>query len=287
MRLLSPQLEAFVAIVKNKTVHGAAKEIHITQTAVTQRIRTLETHLSTSLFIRSRRGMLLTSEGEALYRYCQQAEALEGEALSFITRSGHDKSVRIGIAGPSTIMHTRIIPSCINILKPYPSLLLNFMVNDNSSRVTTLRQGKCELAILENKEVADEMERKLLKPDLYVLVGAKKWKKRRLKDILKNEKIIDFNQADEMTFLYLKEYGLFDLAHKDRHFANRTSALAIMISAGAGFGVLPLEFAKPYLVNNQLSLLNSGKTYEHQYSLAWFPRHKQPDYLSALINACN
>ena len=38
MSLLSAELEAFVAIVKTSTVHGAAKEIGLTQTGITQRI---------------------------------------------------------------------------------------------------------------------------------------------------------------------------------------------------------------------------------------------------------
>ncbi len=73
MSLLSPQLEAFVAITRYRTVHAAAVDLHITQTAVTQRIRTLETRLRTTLFTRTRRGMLLTPEGEALLRYCHAA----------------------------------------------------------------------------------------------------------------------------------------------------------------------------------------------------------------------
>ena len=60
MSLLSPPLEAFVAIVRSKTVISAAKDLGLTQTGVTQRIRVLETQLRTTLFIRSRSGMRLT-----------------------------------------------------------------------------------------------------------------------------------------------------------------------------------------------------------------------------------
>lgn len=42
MSLLSPSLEAFLAVVRHKTVHGAAATIHLMQTAVTQRIRSVE-----------------------------------------------------------------------------------------------------------------------------------------------------------------------------------------------------------------------------------------------------
>src|ERR1700733_12443264 len=133
MRLLDPQLEAFLAVVKNKTVHGAADDIHLTQTGITQRIRTLEKRLSTSLFVRSRRGMVLTKEGEALLRYCQQVEQLEGEALSSIAGTGTEKIVSISITGPTTIMHSRITPPCINVAKKFPRLLLKFDINDNEN----------------------------------------------------------------------------------------------------------------------------------------------------------
>jgi LysR family transcriptional regulator, chromosome initiation inhibitor len=286
MRLLDPQLEAFLAVVKYKTVHGAANHIHLTQTGITQRIRTLEKRLSTSLFVRSRRGMLLTKEGEALLRYCQQVEQLEGEALASITGTGTEKTVSISMTGPTTIMHSRIIPPCIHVAKKYPRLLLKFDINDNENRVNSLRCGINQLAIIEQGYLSDEMEHKMLRPELYTLVASPKWKKRRLQDIIKNERIIDFDEHDQMTFAYLKQYDLFANANKDRHFANRTSALPVMIASELGYGVLPLEFAKPYIDNHQLIVLNAGKTYPHALVLAWFPRHQQPNYFSALISAC-
>ena len=64
--LLSAHLEAFMAVAKHNTVHAGARAIHISQTAMTQRIHALEQKLKTTLFIRSRHGMQLTSEGEKL-----------------------------------------------------------------------------------------------------------------------------------------------------------------------------------------------------------------------------
>lgn len=286
MSLLSPQLLAFLAIVKHKTVHAAADSIHLTQTAVTQRIRALEMRLSTSLFVRSRRGMLLTKEGEALLRYCNEVQQLEGEALSGITGTGTEKSISICLTGPSTIMHSRIIPQCMEVMKEFPYLLMQFDMNDSENRVKSLRTGESELAILESGLLSEEMEHKDLQPEYYVLVASSKWKKRRLQDIIKNERIIDFDPQDQMTFNYLKHFDLFDFANKDRNFANRTASLALMITKELGYGVLPLEFAQPYLSKKQLIVLNAGKTYPHLLVLAWFPRHQQPKYFTALIDAC-
>jgi LysR family transcriptional regulator (chromosome initiation inhibitor) len=126
----------------------------------------------------------------------------------------------------------------------------------------------------------------MLRPELYVLVASPTWKKRKLKNIIENERIIDFDEQDQMTFDYLKQFDLFEFANKDRHYANRTTILPLMISGELGYGILPLEFAKPYISSNQLVVLNSGKTYPHALALAWFPRHLQPKYFSALIKAC-
>lgn len=68
LALLNPNLEAFMAVAEYGTVHAGARAIHISQTAMTQRIHTLEQKVKTTLFIRTRQGMHLTSEGESLYR---------------------------------------------------------------------------------------------------------------------------------------------------------------------------------------------------------------------------
>ena len=110
MGLLHPGLEAFVAVVRHATVHGAARAIGLSQTAVTQRIRGLERDLGTTLFLRSRQGMRLTEEGRALRRYCQRVGDMEGELLSFLASPGTAREVRLTVVGPSSIMRSRIIP---------------------------------------------------------------------------------------------------------------------------------------------------------------------------------
>lgn len=285
MSLLSPQLQAFIAIAQQKTVHGAADILHITQTAVTQRIRALESSLLTTLFIRTRRGMMLTPEGEALLRYCNAVRELEGEALAKITKTGIDTAVNICISGPTSIMSSRVIPQCLPVLKKFPNLLMHFDVNDIEDRVKTLRSGVCQFALLKQEDLAPEMESKNLKAERYVLVCSSAWKNRKLKDILQTERIIDYDPTDMMTYDYLKHYGLFEYVNHERYFVNRTDALAMMLTQGLGYGVLTTEFSKPYIDNKQLIFLNSGKIFENNMALAWYARHEPPTYFTALINA--
>ncbi|MFL5814787.1 MAG: LysR family transcriptional regulator [Bdellovibrionia bacterium] len=285
MSLLSPNLAAFLAITRTQTVHGAARELGITQTGVTQRIRSLEASLSTTLFIRSRKGMQLTHEGQALLRYCQASLDLEGETLAQITGAGEQSNVRVCVTGPSSIMRSRIIPQCIPCLQGFKEVAIEFEINDLESREDALRNGRSQLAILSRERVAREMDSKLLKPEEYVLVGPASWKRRALSDILKKERIIDFDPSDAMTFSYLKKHKLLDQVAGERHFVNSTEALAEMIQAGLGYGVLTAEFAGLFLKRCDLAILNSGAVFEHQVALAWYPRQKMPRYFEALVKA--
>jgi LysR family transcriptional regulator (chromosome initiation inhibitor) len=285
MSLLSPQLEAFIAIAQVKTVHGAANTLNVTQTAVTQRIRALEAKLLTTLFIRTRRGMMLTPEGESLLRYCYAVREIEGVALANINNAAVDSSVRICISGPTSIMTSRVIPQCIPVMKKFSNLLMHFDINDIEERVTALRTGSSQFVILREEDLAPEMEYKILESERYVLVCTPEWKHRKLQDIIATEKIIDYDPTDQMTFDYLKHYSLFDIANHDRHFVNRTDSLAMLMMSGFGYGVLTSEFSKSYINNKQLIMLNSGKTFENTMVLAWYARHEPPKYFSALIQA--
>lgn len=285
MSLLSPQLEAFVSVVNHNTVHAAADALHLTQTAVTQRIRSLEAKLKTTLFLRSRRGMLLTPEGEALLRYCHATIALEGEALAKIQSPGTQATVTLKIAGPSSVMHSRVIPACAEILKRYPNLLITFDIVDTETRHEMLRAGHADIALMFEEDRAQEMCFKLLKPEQYVLVCCPAWKGRRLRDIISDERIIDFNPQDQATFQYLKQFTLIGYVKHGRHFLNQTEGLATLVSLGLGYTTLPKELAKPLVDKGDLILLNQGKSYPIQYGIAWYDRPEPPAYFADVIKA--
>lgn len=285
MSLLSPQLQAFIAIARSKTVHGAAKELGITQTGVTQRLRTLEQSLGTTLFTRSRRGMLLTHEGQALLRYCQGARELEGEALAQITGAAVGKPVRVTITGPTSILRARVIPACIPVLQRLRELHAHFRLTDIDSWIDELRTGEAQLAAVPAEQVARELESKRLKPERFLLLGPKAWRRRDLVDIVRNERIIDFDPTDRMSFNYLKKFGLHEHARADRHFVNSNESLGRMIEAGLGYGVFTIEFADRFLKKCDLVALNEGRSLDIPMALAWYHRPARPKYWTELLTA--
>jgi DNA-binding transcriptional LysR family regulator len=283
MSLLNPGVEAFMAVVRLGTVHGAAREIGLSQTGVTQRIRALERSLGVTLFTRSRTGMRPTAEGERLHLHCLRVRDMEGEVLSLLQGTSDRSSTRLVVTGPSSMMRSRIIPGGSRILERFPGVAFTFELDDEESGLAHLKTGRAQLAVVPAHEVVNEIDSKLLRPARYVLVGPPDWKGRKVREIVERERIVDFNEADEATFAYLRKHRLHPPSHRQRHLANNTDALAMMVCAGLGYSVLSRDFAAPFLESGSLIDLDPGKELRFEFALAWYPRLEMPAYLAALI----
>lgn len=280
--LKNPLLVAFEKVVEFKTVHAAAGELRLTQAALTKRIRLLESNLGLTLFLRSRRGMALTDDGQALLQFCKTSNEAEG---LFVSRVEGDtrQEVSLTIAGPTSLIATRLNQDCIPLYKRYPHLKLHFQSNDSANLIEMVRLGKADIAVVSPSLVPNEMDSKMLKPDRYLLVASSRWQGRALEQILTSERVIDFDAADMTTIKYLQKFALDQSPRPGRLFVNENEALIRMFIAGIGFGTLTESVAKPYLESGKLIRLNRGQVMEDPLALAWYPRTQQAAYFKDLI----
>lgn len=285
MSLLSPELQAFLAVVRAKTVMAASRDLGLTQTGVTQRIRKLEKELNVTLFSRSRAGMRLTAEGEALFRYCEGARELEGETMSRLSGAQDRSSIEVRIAGPSSVTRSRIIPACSALSERFPGLRFQFNLVDDDRIDSLLKAGSADLAVMPPERVGLELDSKLLKPELYRLVVPSAWAARKVQDIVREERIIDFEPRDEITHRYLLQFELLQYARPDRQFANNTDAIASMVSRQMGYSVLSSEFSQDWVEQKRLAWLKPSHVYALPLALTWYPRPQMPAYFKAIVQA--
>lgn len=281
--LRSPLLIAFESVARLGTTHAAAKELHLTQTGITQRIKALEEGLSLTLFLRSRRGMSLTQEGQALLQFCRGSRELEGQFASQV-EGGKRQDVSLTLAGPTSAISTRIAANVEPLYAQFPFLRLHLQSDDHSDLIEKVRRGEADLAVVPPSQVPNEMDSKMLRPDRYLLVGSPKWKGRKLAEILEAERIIDFYESDPTTRRYLAEHGLEAGARADRLFVNENQALIRFFQAGIGYGTLTESVAEPYLKDGSLLPLHKG-TMGDPLALAWYPRPRKMPYFEELLRA--
>jgi len=226
MKLLSGNLQAFYFTATLGTVHAAASRLNLTQTAATRRIAALEQELEKSLFLRSRKGMTLTESGRNILRYCRQVLELEGEVLASSPAENPESLKQLTIDVPSSILRTRVLAVLANLRTKYPRLILDLRILDDGKGAESLKLGKADLVVISSLDVAKEFDSKKLRPEQYILVCASSWGTRKLEEIIRNERIVDFNPEDKMTLNYLEQFGLQSIRKEERHFVNNTDALA-------------------------------------------------------------
>jgi DNA-binding transcriptional LysR family regulator len=128
MGLSSLYLDAFFAAARSLNFSLAARELHITQSALSQRIKGLEEELDLTLFVRLPRGVQLTDAGARLLRYCQARFSMEQELLEQLTgkssKQGLGGVVRIG--GYSSVVRSVLMPALSPILRDNPNVQVHF-----------------------------------------------------------------------------------------------------------------------------------------------------------------
>jgi len=152
MKLNSANLEAFYAVSRILNFSNAAKELCITQSALSQRILNLENSLETKLFIREPANIRLTESGQDLLRFCQIQICLEEEMLAKLASSQnkHELSGIIRIGGYSSIMRSLIVPKLDFIFAKHPEVKLELFVAEIHELPKMLKTGEIDFMLLDH-----------------------------------------------------------------------------------------------------------------------------------------
>ncbi len=147
MRFTLAQLDAFAIIVRTGSFHAAARQLHLTQPTVSQRIRELETAIGAPLFVRQKPRVKLTPEGHALMDFARRLLGTAGElAAHFQTRNPLKGVLRLGV--PATFAHACMTELLLRLEQRYPDLKASVRVNDAGMMLNMLEEGELDVAIL-------------------------------------------------------------------------------------------------------------------------------------------
>lgn len=140
--------KVFYYAAKYGRLTTAAERLNLTQPTVTSAIQKLEEQLQCSLFLRTRRGVSLTSEGKALWNRLEPAFQLlltaEQELEDMRTLNGGSLS----IASTEMSFNTYVLPVLARFSEDYPNVKVKFRNALTDSILDMLRNGEIDLAIL-------------------------------------------------------------------------------------------------------------------------------------------
>ena len=142
------QLLAFAALARRQSFTLAAKDIHLTQSAVSHAIRALEDELGCRLFDRSGRTAKLTQAGEQLSRHVEiilREMETARSGLAAMSRWGHG---RLQVSASTTACQY-ILPLVLREFRQsFPQCVITIEPGDYDRQLELLRSNTVDLAIM-------------------------------------------------------------------------------------------------------------------------------------------
>lgn len=211
----SDQLDAFEAVARLGNFSVAARELHITQPALSRRILSLEGAVGAQLFIRKSTGVELTRTGSKLLSFVQSRQAMEKE---FRAGLGGARSASLGgvirVAGYSTTLHQVAIPALAPLLRKHPRLQLH-CVATQSARPREHESGlilraEADFLFTIQRFEQNELEGQLLGELDLVVIESARYRQR-------TDTMLDARPEDLSTEAYFRRYPARRVPYERSH----------------------------------------------------------------------
>lgn len=175
------QARTFLEIVRCGSLVAAAERLFVSQTAITARVQRLEQQLGCQLFVRSRNGASLTSDGEAFVSYANQmVQTWEAARRDLPLPEGCQQVLHVG--GEVSLGNPMLLDWVSALHRELPSHAIRSEVSDGESLLRKVEMGLLDAALVYQPtygpglQVEQLMEEKLIRvrrvaqPDPYIYI---------------------------------------------------------------------------------------------------------------------
>lgn len=148
----SRQIRAFVAVARRGNFTQGAKDVFLTQSAVSHAIKSLEQELGCHLFQRVGRSAVLTHAGERLLAHCEEILHKMQDARLDLSQLPDLGRPIMRIGAPMTVCQ-HILPGVLRrVQQDFPQCGLRVETGDNPQLLNQLLSGKIDVAVMVEPE---------------------------------------------------------------------------------------------------------------------------------------
>ncbi|KQX72547.1 LysR family transcriptional regulator ArgP [Aeromicrobium sp. Root472D3] len=238
------QLTALAAVVDEGSFDAAAAALHLTPSAVSQRIKALEQSAG-QVLVRRTRPTAVTGPGEAYLRLARQIDALVREAAVETRADGDGRDVTpvtVPIALSADSMATWVLPALATV---GPGVCFDLHRDDQSRTADLLRAGTVMAAITSVDEPVQGCRSERLGVTRYRPMATPGFVERWFADgvtvdALAVAPMVVFDRNDDLQERYLQRRTSRRLT-PPRHYVPASADFAEAVVLGLGWAVLPHE----------------------------------------------
>jgi LysR family transcriptional regulator, chromosome initiation inhibitor len=280
------QLAAFAAVIRQGSYQGAARALHVTPSAVSQRIKQLEGQVGRTVVVRGKR-CTPTAAGAVLYRHALQVELLEGD---FLRAMGPDRggAAQVAIAVNADSLATWFVPA-LSRFGEQTGARIELVVDNQDHTAEWLRSGRVLGAVTSDARPVQGCRAEPLGVMRYRATASPAFVKRWLAGQRKAEALcrapaLMFNEKDDLPIRLLREVlGRRVAQLRVAHFVPSATAYVESCLWGLGWGVNPEPLVAAHLEGGRLVDLCPRRVIE--VPLFWQQWSLSSDTLDALSAA--
>lgn len=258
------QVRTLLAVVDEGTFDAAAAALHVTPSAVSQRVKALEQRTGRVLLMRTK-PVRATESGQVVVRFARQLARLERDAraeLGMAQAAGGP--VRLPIAVNADSLATWFLPALTRVPQD-PPVLFELHREDESHTTALLREGQVMAAVTSSPDPVAGCTVRQLGLARYLPVASPGFAARHLSGpgglprALREAPVIVFDRRDVLQDTFVRALtGEGDAgagAGPLRHHVPTSEGFCDAVAAGLGWGLVPEPQAAPLLRSGGLELL--------------------------------
>lgn len=232
-------LQTFLLLAELKNYTHTANQLFVAQSTVTNRIQELEAELGNPLFVRNRKQLRLTEQGERFLSYARRiVELTQSAAEELDSMSHYQSSLRIG--STNTIYDCHLAPKLVNYSLDHPKTKLNIVIGHSHSLIQMLQDHTLDLAFTYVPYTKRTITCSLFTTDELLLVTAPQNQEYRQGILQKELTGIPYLYCD-FPFQEVGSYirDLFPAGHAFPLEIDRSANLLPFLYSGKGYSFLP------------------------------------------------
>lgn len=282
------QLQTLVAVTKAKSFSKAAEVLGVTQSAISQSIKNLESKLEVKIFKRSGKMVVLTAEGEKLYALGTQFLKNMEETLVEIQGDKDTMQGKVTIGTLTGIGKTWLAKEIVWHAKENPDLQLSVRMGHQEDLLSDFEANKLDILIMPEDDVPLHGEKEFFLEEKSTLVFPKEMKdqffnKKLTLEMLESIPTILFEKDD---ILFLKWCRSKFKAHPKklnvRFTVNSHGHMLQAVNEGLGVAVVPNHVLNRSFFKDKI--LTLGDEFEVPSGKLFIVYHKESENLVRIKN---
>ena len=245
-------LKTFITLSELKNFTQTADRYYIVQSTVTNRIMELEKEIGKKLFIRNRKNVELTDEGQHFLSYAKRIVALEASAIEELSML-HTFSETLRLGTVNTVYECYLIDPITDFIREHHDISMKVIIDHSGPLLRMLQDGTIDMAFSYIPLKKSGFVCLPHKSDELVLVTAP--------EHTEHLDGITQSQLPDLNYLYcdfmIQDNGTFirDMFPKNFSFSFEIDKLTLLLHYllnGIGYTFLPKSLVEKYLAEGTL-----------------------------------